>query len=262
MTTLKSLGKISIPDEQILYYDLIFDNDAILLITVEKNIYLVNINGWEPLSMSFTELALRNNTILPKNQICKSLNCKSISNEKGYTTLSFADGTIVTFYLEKNNNQVNFTLLDKYNMLEVYLQNNEDKNIKEIYNNLTNYRNDFKAISLFSNHFDGVVLGFHECLQFLFVRNYVKRDIIKLIPLNYFPSSLALSDQEKYIAVGTKEGLLLFITRGEENYNSCFNLDIFKGHYDGVDAIKFSHDTKKIFSTSQNELFVWEINAK
>jgi WD40 repeat protein len=262
MTTLKSLGKISIPDEQILYYDLIFDNDAILLITVEKNIYLVNINGWEPLSMSFTELALRNNTILPKNQICKSLNCKSISNEKGYTTLSFADGTIVTFYLEKNNNQVNFTLLDKYNMLEVYLQNNEDKNIKEIYNNLTNYRNDFKAISLFSNHFDGVVLGFHECLQFLFVRNYVKRDIIKLIPLNYFPSSLALSDQEKYIAVGTKEGLLLFITRGEENYNSCFNLDIFKGHYDTVDSIKFSHDTKKVFSTSKNELFVWDINSK
>ena len=262
MTTLKSLGKISIPDEQILYYDLIFDNDAILLITVEKNIYLVNINGWEPLSMSFTELALRNNTILPKNQICKSLNCKSISNEKGYTTLSFADGTIVTFYLEKNNNQVNFTLLDKYNMLEVYLQNNEDKNIKEIYNNLTNYRNDYKAISLFSNHFDGVVLGFHECLQFLFVRNYVKRDIIKLIPLNYFPSSLALSDQEKYIAVGTKEGLLLFITRGEENYNSCFNLDIFKGHYDTVDSIKFSHDTKKVFSTSKNELFVWDINSK
>ena len=263
MTTLKSLGKISIPDEQILYYDLIFDNDAILLITVDKNIYLVNINGWEPLSMSFTELALRNNTILPKNQICKSLNCKSVSNEKGYTTLSFADGTIVTFYLEKNNNQVNFTLLDKYNMLEVYLQNNnEDKNIKEIYNNLTNYRNDYKAISLFSNHFDGVVLGFHECLQFLFVRNYVKRDIIKLIPLNYFPSSLALSDQEKYIAVGTKEGLLLFITRGEENYNSCFNLDIFKGHYDTIDSIKFSHDTKRVFSTSKNELFVWDINSK
>ena len=262
MTSLKSLGKISIPDEQILYYDLIFDNDAILLITVEKNIYLVNINGWEPLNISFTELALRNNTILPKNQLCKSLNCKSVSNDKGYTTLSFSDGTIVTFYLEKNNNQVNFTLLDKYNMLEKYLQNNEDLDIKEIYQNLSNYRNDYKTISLFSNHFDGVVLGFHECLQLLFVRNFVKRDIIKLIPLNYYPSSLALSDQEKYIAVGTKEGLLLFITRGEENYNSCFNLDIFKGHYDTIDSIKFSHDTKKVFSTSKNELFVWDISSK
>jgi len=262
MKTLQSLGKITIPDEEILYYDLIFDNDAILLITVEKNIYLINVTSWEPLSVLFTELTLRNNSILPKNQLCKSLNCKSISNEKGYTTLSFTDGTIVTFYLEKIKNQINFTLLDKFNMIEKYMENNEDVNVKEIYQNLTNYRNDYKTISLFSNHFDGVVLGFHECLQFLFVRNYVKRDIIKLIPLNYFPSSLALSDQERYIAVGTKEGLLLFITRGEENYNSCFNLDIFKGHYDTIDSIKFSHDTKKVFSTSKNELFVWDINSK
>ena len=262
MTSLKSLGKITIPDEQILYYDLIFNNNAILLITVEKNIYLININNWEPLSVLFTELALRNNTILPKNQLCKSLDCKSISNEKGYATFSFADGTIVTFYLEKNKNQVNFTLLDKFNMIEIYMQNNEDSNIKEMYENLANYRNDYRTVSLFSTHFDGVVLGFHECLQFLFIRNFVKRDIIKLIPLNYFPSSLALSDQERYIAVGTKEGLLLFITRGEENYNSCFNLDIFKGHYDTVDSIKFSHDTKKVFSTSKNELFVWDIYSK
>ena len=80
-----------------------------------------------------------------------------------------------------------------------------------------------------------------------------------MIPLNYFPSSLALSDEEKFIAVGTKEGLLLFITRGEENYHSCFNLDLFKGHYDSVDTIEFSHDTKKVFSKSKNELFVWDI---
>ena len=32
--------------------------------------------------------------------------------------------------------------------------------------------------------------------------------------------------------------------------------------YDCVDAIKFSHDTKKVFSTSKNELFIWDINAK
>ena len=147
-------------------------------------------------------------------------------------------------------------------MIETYMENNEDSNIKEMYNNLTNNRNDYRTDSLFSTHFDGFIITYHECLQFLFVRNYTKREIIKMIPLNYFPYALALSDQEKYIAVGTKDGLILFITRGEENYNSCFNLDIFKGHYDGIDAIKFSHDTKKVFSTSKNELFVWEINAK
>ena len=156
---------------------MIFDNDAILLITVEKNIYLVNINNLEPLSILFTELTLNNNTILPKNQLCKSLNCKSISKEKGYATFSFTDGTVVTF-LEKIKNQINFILLDKFNMIEIYMQNNEDINVKEIYQNLTNYINDYKTTSLFSNHFDGVVLGFHECLQFLFVRNFVKKKIL------------------------------------------------------------------------------------
>ena len=262
MTSLKSLGKINIPDEEILYYDLIFNNDAILIITVEKNIYLIKINNWEPLSILFTELALRNNTILPKNQLCKSLQCKSISDEKSYATFSFTDGTVTTFYLEKNKNSVNFILLDKFNMFETYMKNNEDSNLKEMYNNLNNFQNNYKSGVVFSTHFDGVVLSYHQCIQFLFVRNFVKKEIIKMIPLNFFPYSLALSDEEKYIAVGTKEGLLLFITRGEENYNSCFNLDIFKGHYDCVDDIKFSHDNKKVFSTSQNEIFVWEINAK
>ena len=263
MSSLKSIGKIIIPEEQILYFDLVFNNNAILIITVEKNIYLINVKTWEPLSVLYTEITLKNNNILPKNQICKSLKCKSISDEKGYATFSFADGTVITFFIEKiKESQINFILIDKFNMIETYMENNEDSNIKEMYNNLTNYRNDYRTDSLFSTHFDGVIITYHECLQFLFVRNYTKREIIKMIPLNYFPYALALSDQEKYIAVGTKEGLILFITRGEENYNSCFNLDIFKGHYDGIDAIKFSHDTKKVFSTSKNELFVWEINAK
>jgi WD40 repeat protein len=263
MTSLKSLGKILIPKEEILYYDLVFNNNAILIITVERNIYLINVKTWEPLSVLYTEITLKNNNILPKNQPCKSLKCKSISDEKGYATLSFVDGTITTFYIEKiKESQINFILLDKFNMLEMHMKNNPDSKLKEILKKLEDFKNEFRTDSVFSTHFEGVNIGFHECLQFLFVRNFNKREIIKMIPLNYFPFSLALSDQEKYIAVGTKEGLILFITRGEENYNSCFNLDIFKGHFDGVDAIKFSHDTKKLFSTSQNEIFVWEINSK
>ena len=263
MSSLKSLGKILIPREEILHYDLVFNNNAILIITVERNIYLINVKTWEPLSVLYTEITLKNNNILPKNQSCKSLKCKSISDEKGYATLSFVDGTITTFYIEKiKESQINFILVDKFNMLEIYMKNNPDSKLKEIMKKMEDFKNEFITDSVFSTHFEGVNIGFHECLQFLFVRNFNKKEIIKMIPLNYFPYTLALSDQEKYIAVGTKEGLILFITRGEENYNSCFNLDIFKGHFDGVDAIKFSHDTKKLFSTSQNEIFVWEINNK
>ena len=96
---------------------------------MDKNIYLINIKTWEPLSVLFTELTLKNN-IFPKNQLCKSLKCKSISDEKGYATLSFADGTIITFYLEKvKESQINFILIDKFNMIEKYMENNEEENL-------------------------------------------------------------------------------------------------------------------------------------
>ena len=55
MSSLKSLGKIVIPEEQILYCDLVFNNNAILIITVEKNIYLINVKNWEPLSVLLNE---------------------------------------------------------------------------------------------------------------------------------------------------------------------------------------------------------------
>ena len=258
MTTLKSAGKIQLPNEEILDYDFIFNNNAILIISQEKHIYLITVNNWEPVSIQFTELVIANNAF-PKNQLCKSLYCQSIGDEKGYSTFSFSDGTVSTFLIQKIENKINIILLDKYNMIDIYMEKNEDKNIQEMKKDLGNFRNDYIASAQFSTHTIEVILSFHECLQFLFIRNFVKKEIINLVPLNYFPFSLTLSDNEKYMSIGTKEGLVLFITKGGENYNCSFNLDIFKGHYDTVDTVKFSHDTKKLFSTSQNELFVWEI---
>ena len=68
------------------------------------------------------------------------------------------------------------------------------------------FYNDYKIDSIFSNHLARVKLDFYECLQFLFVRNFSKKEIIKMIPPNYFPYSPSINDQEKYICVGTKEG--------------------------------------------------------
>ena len=84
--------------------------------------------------------------------------------------------------------------------------------------------------------------------------------MIKSIPLNYFPYSLGLSEDEHYISIGTKEGIILFVTRTEETFTSGFNLDIFNGHYDSVDTVKFSKDTSKLYTTSYNEMLIWEIN--
>ena len=48
-----------IPEEQFLYYDLVFINNAILIFTVEKNIYLINVKTWEALCILFTEISLQ-----------------------------------------------------------------------------------------------------------------------------------------------------------------------------------------------------------
>ena len=259
IATLKSLGKIKLPNEEILDYDFIFNNNAIIIISQEKHIYLINFNNWEPASVQFSELIIAKDAF-PKNQLCKSVYCQNIGDTKSYSTFSFSDGTVTTFLVKKIENKINIILLDKYNMIDIYMEKNDDKNIQEMKKDLTNFRNNYITSARFSNHLVEVIISFHECLQFLFIRNFVKKEIIKLIPLNYFPFSLALSDSEKYISIGTKEGLVLFITKGGDNYNCSFNLEVFKGHYDTVDFVKFSHDNKKLFSSCQNELFVWEIN--
>lgn len=71
---------------------------------------------------------------------------------------------------------------------------------------------------------------------------------------------MSLSLEENYIAIGTKEGNILFITRIENTINSGYNLDIFPGHYDYVKAISFNNNTSKLFSSSYSELLVWNIN--
>ena len=73
---MKSLWKIIVLEEQILYYDLVFNNNDILIITVN------NIKTWEPLSVLFTEIILKNNSIFPKNHFYKSFKYKNLSDEK------------------------------------------------------------------------------------------------------------------------------------------------------------------------------------
>jgi WD40 repeat protein len=106
-----------------------------------------------------------------------------------------------------------------------------------------------------------LLFSIHECLQFLYIRNYKSNEIYRRIPLNYFPICINLSENsEKYIAIGTKEKKILFITRIENSINAGFNLDIFSGHYDVVKSVCFSKDNSKLFSTSYSEVFVWNIN--
>ena len=260
ISTLKSLGIIKIPNEDICKFDLLFNYQGILLTTHQEKIYVIDVQNWEPLSVLYTELSEKPSSI-PKNQYCKSLQCKSLSAEKAYAVTSYSDGTVITFSVEKINNRIEIQTIDKFNMIEMHMLKTDDNNVKEMYGNLSKFKSDYMTKAQFSNHFDGILLSFHECLQFLWIRNYQKNEVMKCIPLNYFPFSLNISDDEHFIAIGSKEGLILFVTRTDESYVSGFNLDIFKGHYDSVDYLKFSHNNRFLFSSSYSEVFVWEIKA-
>lgn len=77
--------------------------------------------------------------------------------------------------------------------------------------------------------------------------------------MNYFPTCISINDGEKYIVIGTKEGLILFVTKIENTLNSGFNLDIFQGHFDYVKSLNFNKTSTYLFSSSYSEIIVWEI---
>ncbi|MCQ2816953.1 MAG: WD40 repeat domain-containing protein [archaeon] len=259
LAKLKSLGMIKIPNFEISEFALVFNNHGILLTTHEEKIFIVDVQNWEPLSVLYSEV-IPSPLCIPKNYVCHCLETKNISNEKSYAMAAYSNGLVITFLIEKNNGKVEARTIDSFNMIEFHMSKTEDDNIKEMYKNLTNYRSDYICKAKFSEHFDSISLCLQECLQFLFVRNYNTNQVIKMIPLNYFPTAINLSADDRYIGIGTKEGLILIIKRIEENYNSGFNLDVFDGHFDSVDYVAFSQNGNKFLSTSYNEMFVWEFN--
>lgn len=259
LTQLKSLGIIKIPDYEISEFTLIFNNKGLLLTTCEEKYFIIDVQNWEPLSVLFSEVVPVPLSI-PKNYICHSLDSKSVTNDKSFAIAAYSNGLVITLLIEKINGKVEARTIDSFNMIEYHMSRTEDSNIKEMYNNLNNYRSDYICQAKFSSHFDSISICFQECLQFLFIRNYTSNQVIKAIPLNYFPSALNMNYDERYIAVGTKEGLILLIKRNDDSYNSGFNLDIFNKHFDCVNSVCFSQDGSKLLSSSYGEIFVWEIS--
>lgn len=83
--------------------------------------------------------------------------------------------------------------------------------------------------------------------------------MFRRIPLNYFPTCISINEDERYIAIGTREGLILFVTKIENTLNSGFNLDIFQGHFDFVTSLRFNKASNMLFSSSYSEILVWDI---
>lgn len=259
MAKLKSLGKIILPENGIYInnFKLIFNGNGVIVTTYQDKVFVLDIQNWDPLSVLYTET---NSTFMPKNQQFKHIDCLDINNNSSICSMAFSNGTIVIINIKKVNSKIETDIIDKFNLFEYHISKSEDLTTAELFKNLTKYRTDYISNADFSRNWDGVLFAFHECLQFLFLRNYNTKEIYRRIPLNYFPLSIAFSVKEEYISIGTKEGVVLFITRNDDDINSGFNLDTFKGHFSGIKSVSISTDSNQVISSSHSEIMVWGIN--
>ena len=267
MKNLKSLGTIYIPNEDISKFSLIFDNNHILLITFQLNIYIISIKSYKPLSILYTKIDIpKNNEFYPYSQMCTYITCSDINNmnaNKSYSAFTFSEGTTSVFIMEKTNGKVIYNLMDTFNLILIHSKENNDENSNELYNNLINFRSEYKSESVFSKKYNEVIICYHELVQFILIRDFIRKENINIIGINYFPYCMDINSNGKFISIGTKEGIIIFIYEGEEKYynNNCKPV-LYKGHYDTIHSVKFSHDTSKLFTSGKNEMLIWNITIK
>ena len=258
---LSSMGIIRIQGYDIVKFSLLFNNDGVLAYTVQGKLFVVLIESIEPLTLTYAELS-KVSAQLPIEHKCNSLESKMISNENSIVVLSFANGDVVTLNVQKLSNAIDVKVIDKFNILLTHASIVDDKHIHMLNDVIHKNKNSHQTQAVFTfNNSDDLYICCHEGCNSLFVRNYRKGNIVKHIPLTYKPYSLCISNDDKYIAIGTKEGIVLFITRMEDTFDSGFNLDIFYKHYDCIDTVMISKDCKKLYSTCMNEVIIWDIKS-
>ena len=256
---LKSLGKIYIPNEDISQFCYIFDNNNILLITFQIKIYIISIKNYKPLSMLYYLINIpKTCKSFPYEQKCTFIACSNITTEISYSSFSFSDGTTCIYKIQRINGKIVYDLLDNFNLILLHSREYNDENSQELYYNLINFRSDYRAESLFSKKNNDIIICYHESLKAILVRNFIKKMNLKIINLSYFPYCINISNNGKYMAIGTKDGYIAIID--ENKFYKSDYCPIFNNlHFDKVLCIRFSHDSKRIFSSSKNEIIISNI---
>ena len=260
---LKSFGKIYIPNEDISQFNFIFDNNNLLLITYQINLYIISIRNYNPLSMIYCLIDIpKKSKYFPYEQNCSSIENFNLDSNKSYSAFSFSDGTICIYYMERNKGKIIYNLVDNFNLILSHSETYNDEYSLELYYNLTNFRSEYKCESLFAKKYNDVIICYHESLKAILIRNFINKTNMKIINLNYFPYCMDLYDNGKFIAIGTKEGMIAFIDNEEKNYlnNEEYKPIFYLTHYNKVNCVKFSHDSRKLFSSSRSEIIISNIN--
>ena len=198
----------------------------------------------------------------PSDQKCINIKCSNIGTDKTYCAFNFSDGTICIYYMERNQGKILYNLTDNFNIILLHSKQYNDENSQELYYNLTNFRSEYKTESIFSKQYDDVIICYHELLKAIVVRNFVKKSNIKIINLKYYPYCMSINDNGKFMAIGTKAGFISFIDIEEKDFYNNDNYEpiSYFTHYDKVQYLSFSNDSKKLISSSKNEILVSNID--
>jgi WD40 repeat protein len=137
LDSLKSLGKIKIPEFDISHMSFIFNDQGILVTTLQDKLFVMDVQNWDPLNVLYTEI---DNLSLPKNQFYKSIDTKNINPTKTLAALSFSDGTCCVIMIEKNLGKIETSAVDIFNMFEYHIKKSDDMFVGEMYKNLKNLR--------------------------------------------------------------------------------------------------------------------------
>ena len=73
---------------------------------------------------------------------------------------------------------------------------------------------------------------------------------------------MSINDNGKFMAIGTKAGFISFIDIEEKDFYNNDNYEpiSYFTHYDKVQYLSFSNDSKKLISSSKNEILVSNID--
>ena len=222
----------------------------------QDKVFVLDFQNWDPLSVLYTET---NSSFIPKNQQFKSLDSLNVNKTFSFCSMSFSNGTIILLGLSKKLDKIDTEIIDKFNLFEYQISKSEDLTTAELFKNLTKYRTYYITSGVFSKKWEGILFCFHECLQFLFFRDFKNKEVSRRIPLGLFPLCLTPSFDEEYFCVGTKEGLNLLISKNDNSISTGFTSDIFKGHSSGIKSVAFSHDKTQLITSSHSEIIVWSI---
>jgi len=233
----------------------------ILLLTNQNNLYYFEIIDLISLKFTYARILIDKIDFNINNISCKI----SLNNEINFGII-LNDSTINIYSILKNI-KIETNKLDSFNFLK-YKKNLYDNDfyskvksdeIQALLNTINNY-DEIKMTNemIFSKT---IYFSFSEFVSNIFIRDYNKKIIIKILDLNnYHICNIDLSFDEKYIIFGTNEGLIGLITRLNLNEFNGFSIEFFNSHYDIINCIKFEKEKNNFLSCSYNENILWNIS--